>query len=282
MSKDYYKILGVSRDATDAEIKKAFRKMAHKYHPDKQGGDEKKFKEASEAYATLGDKKKRQQYDMMGSAGGFGSGTGAGGFGGFDFSGFQQAGGFGGTQGFDFDLGDIFGDMFGGSRARQRRGRDIQMDLDITLSEAILGTEKIIKVNKDSECKSCHGTGAKDGETATCGTCHGKGSTQQARKTPLGTINMQVPCSDCDGLGNIAKEKCKDCAGAGSYKQQTEIKVKIPSGIQSGQGVQIHGAGEPIKGGTPGDMIVRVHINIPNKLNKKQKEALDNLKNVGL
>ena len=280
-NKDYYKILEVSKDATDEEIKKAFRKLAHKYHPDKKGGDEKKFKEVSEAYATLGDKTKRQQYDMGGGAGGFG-GAGAG-FGGFDFGGCQQ-GGFGsaGAQGFEFDLGDIFGDMFGGGRARQRRGRDVQMDIDITLSEAILGTEKTLTVNKDSECKACSGTGAKNGKMAKCGTCHGKGSTEQARKTPFGTVNIQVPCRDCEGLGEVPKEKCKECAGKGSYKQPTEIKVKIPAGIQSGQGVQIHGAGEPMRGGTPGDMIVRVHINIPKRLTKEQKQALENLKKVGL
>ncbi len=285
MGKDYYKILGVERGATDTDVKKAFRKLAHKYHPDKKGGDEKKFKEASEAYATLGDKKKRADYDMTGGAsagGGFGGGAGGfgGGTGGFDFSGF--GGGAGGAQGFEFDLGDIFGGGFGGGRTRQRQGRDIQMDIDITLSEAILGVEKELTVNKVSECKACQGTGAKGGNTATCGKCHGSGGTKEARRTPFGTINMQVPCPDCDGTGKVAKDKCKDCAGAGSYKQMTDIKVKIPAGIQSGQGVQIHGAGEPSKGGTPGDMIVRVTVNIPTRLNKEQKAAMEQLKKVGL
>ncbi len=291
MSKDYYKILDVDKGASHADIKKAFRKKAQQYHPDKKGGDEKKFKEVSEAYATLGNEKKRRQYDMTGGAGGFGgSPGGTGGFGGFDFSDFakQQGGGFGGfggtgsAQEFEFDLGDIFGGGFGGARRGQRRGRDVQMDLEITLSEAILGVDKKIKINKISECKSCQGTGAKGGNTATCGACHGAGSTKKAQRTPFGTINMNTACQDCDGIGKIAKDKCADCAGAGAYKQLTEIDVKIPAGIQSGQGVQIHGAGEPIKSGTPGDMVVRVHINIPTKLNKKQQEAIDNLRRVGL
>ncbi|MCD5384473.1 MAG: J domain-containing protein [Candidatus Pacebacteria bacterium] len=287
MGKNYYKILDVERGASEAEVKKAFRKLAHKYHPDKKNGDEKKFKEVSEAYAILGDKKKRSQYDMTSGAsagGGFGGGGGAGGFSGFDFSNFtQQAGGFGGnSQEFEFDLGDIFGGGFGSGGKREHRGRDVQMDLEITLSEAILGIEKKLTVNKISECKACQGTGAKGGDIATCGTCHGVGSIKQARRTPLGTINMQVPCQDCDGIGKVAKNKCKECVGAGSYKQMTDITVNIPTGIQSGQGVQIHGAGEPIRGGTPGDMIVRIHVNVPSKLSKQQKEAIENLKKVGL
>jgi molecular chaperone DnaJ len=282
MAKDYYKILGVEKSATHAEIKKAFRKLAHEYHPDKKGGDEKKFKEASEAYATLGDEKKRSQYDMAGggaAGGGFGGGA-QGGFGGFDFGGFGAQGG-GGGQHFEFDLGDIFGGGFGGG-ARQRRGRDIQMDLEITLSEALLGVEKKLTVNKVSECKSCQGTGGKGGDTAQCGTCHGSGSVQRAQRTPMGTFNMQAACPDCDGVGQVVKHKCTDCGGAGSYKQATDIEVKVPAGIQSGQGVQLHGAGEPMRGGTPGDLIVRIHVDIPNKLNKKQQEAIENLRKVGL
>jgi len=297
MGKDYYKILDVDKGASHTEIKKAFRKKAHQYHPDKKGGDEKKFKEASEAYATLGDEKKRQQYDMMGGAGGFGGGgAGAGGFGGsaqqggfggFDFGDFgqQQAGGFGGgAQHFEFDLGDIFGNAgggFGGS-GRERRGRDIQMDLELTLSEAMLGVEKEIRIQKQSDCKKCGGTGAKDGKTVNCKACGGKGSTKRAQRTPIGTINMNIPCRECQGLGHTVVESCGECSGAGVYKQEYTTKVKIPAGIQDGQGLQVHGGGESVRSGTPGDLIVRVHINVPKTLNKKQKEAMEQLRKAGL
>ena len=285
MAKDYYKILDVDKGASHADIKKAFRKKAHQYHPDKKGGDEKKFKEASEAYATLGDEKKRKEHDMMGGAGGFAGaggfsgGGGQGGFGGFDFGGFSQQGG--GAQGFEFDLGDIFGGGFGGGQ-RERRGRDIQMDLELTLSEAMLGVEKDIKIQKPSECKACSGTGAKDGKTKECKTCHGVGSTKRAQRTPLGTINMNVPCQECQGLGHTVVDSCGECSGAGVYKQEYTTKVKIPAGIQDGQGLQVHGGGEAVRSGTPGDLIVRVHINIPRTLNKEQKAAMEQLKKVGL
>ncbi len=285
MSKDYYKILGIDKSASQDEIKKAFRKMAHKYHPDKKGGDEKKFKEASEAYATLGDEKKRQQYDMMGSSGGFGgAASGFGGGQGFDFSNFAGFGGGGGTQGFEFDLGDIFSGMggFGNAEQRERRGRDIQMDLELTLSEAILGVEKEIRIQKLSECQKCNGTGAKDGKTQNCKTCNGKGSVKQAQRTPFGTINMNIQCKECQGLGFTVVESCGECSGAGVYKQEYVTKVKIPPGIQDGQGIQIHGGGEAVRSGTPGDLIVRVHINIPTKLNREQEQALEQLKKVGL
>ncbi len=292
MGKDYYKILGVERGASEAEIKKAFRKMAHKYHPDKKDGDEKKFKEVSEAYATLGDKKKRSTYDMTGGAstgGGFGGGAGGARAGGFDFSDFaqQQAGGFGGgAQHFEFDLGDIFGGGggfggFGGGQ-RERRGRDIQMDLELTLSEAMLGTDKEIRIRKVSECKKCNGTGAKDGKTETCKACDGKGSVKRAQRTPFGTINMNSACKDCQGLGHTVVDSCGECSGAGVYKQEYVTKVKIPAGIQDGQGLQVHGGGEAVRSGTPGDLIVRVHINVPSRLNKEQKEAIEKLRKVGL
>ncbi len=289
MAKDYYKILDVDKGATHTDVKKAFRKLAHKYHPDKKGGDEKKFKEASEAYATLGDEKKRKNYDMMGGAGGFGGGqaggfgggAGQGGFGGFDFGGFGQQGG--GSQHFEFDLGDIFGGGggFGGGQ-RERRGRDIQMDLELTLSEAMLGVEKEIKTQKQSECSKCSGTGAKDGKTIKCKACDGRGSTKRAQRTPLGTINMSVPCNECQGLGHTVVESCGECSGAGVYKQEYVTKVKIPAGIQEGQGLQVHGGGEAVRSGTPGDLIVRVHIHTPSRLNKEQKEAMEQLRKVGL
>lgn len=277
--KDYYEILGVSKDASQDEIKKAFRKLAHKYHPDKKGGDEKKFKEASEAYAVLGDEKKRQQYDM-GGAGAFEGGQG--GFGGFDFSDFAQ-GGFGGFSGggFEFDLGDIFSG-FGGGSHRKARGNDIRVDIDITLSEAILGTKKKIKLTKNEICESCNGTGAKNGKTAKCGTCHGTGQIKKAQRTPLGIINMNTTCDKCGGLGEVPIEKCQKCGGTGSYKQTVEVEIDIPAGISDGQGIKVYEKGEPIRGGEPGDLIAVLHLNIPSTLNDKQKKALENLKKVGL
>ncbi len=285
MNKDYYKILGVDKSASQDEIKKAFRKLAHKYHPDKKDGDEKKFKEVSEAYATLGDEQKRKQYDMMGGAGGFGSGQGgfSGGFGGFDFSNFGGFGGGQGAQHFEFDLGDIFGGMAGGfGGRRERRGRDIQMDLELTLSEAMLGTEKEIKIQKPSECKKCSGTGAKNGETVKCKVCGGTGNTKREQRTPLGTFNINIPCKECQGLGHTVVDTCGECSGAGVYKQEYTTKVKIPAGIQDGQGLQIRGGGEAVRSGIPGDLIVRVHVNIPEHLTKEQKEAIEQLHKVGL
>lgn len=285
MAKDYYKILDIDKAATHTDVKKAFRKLAHKYHPDKKGGDEKKFKEASEAYATLGDEKKRKEYDMTGGgfnpgAGGFGGGAGQqGGFGGFDFGGFAQQGG--DSQHFEFDLGDIFGGGFGGGQ-RERRGRDIQMDLELTLSESMLGVEREIRIQKQSECSKCNGSGAKDGKTITCKACGGKGSTTRAQRTPLGTINMNVPCQECQGLGHTVVESCGECSGAGVYKQEYVTKVKIPAGIQEGQGLRVHGGGEAVRSGVPGDLIVRVHIHTPSRLNKEQKEAMEQLRKVGL
>ncbi len=282
--KDYYEILGVDRNASQDEIKRAFRKLAHKYHPDKKDGDAKKFKEVSEAYATLGDEQKRKQYDMLGSAGGFG--YGGGGFGGFDFSNF---GGFGSGQGgshhFEFDLSDIFSGMGGfgfGSGVRNKRGRDIQVDLNILLSEALLGVEKEIKIQKPSECPQCSGTGAKDGKMETCKKCNGSGKVNKSQRTPFGTFSVNVACQECEGLGHVPADKCVQCAGAGVYRQEYVAKVKIPSGIQDGQGVQIRGGGEAVKNGEPGDLIVRVHVNVPERLSAEQKKAIEKLREVGL
>lgn len=281
--KDYYSILGIARGASQSEVKKAFRALAQKHHPDK-GGDEKKFKEISEAYAVLGDEKKRAQYDQFGSAGpgGFGGGQG---FGGFDFSQFTQQGGFGGSgQGsqFEFDLGDIFGGAFGGAQRKTRRGRDIQLDIELTLSEALLGVEREITIQKQSTCKTCKGTGAKDGKTKKCSKCSGSGYTVEQKRTMFGTMNVQVPCSECQGLGEVVEETCGDCSGAGVYKQPYTATIKIPAGIQSGQAIQIRGGGEAVRSGEAGDLIAIIHINIPSNLSKDQKEAIKNLQKLGL
>lgn len=252
--KNYYQILGLEKGADKTEIKKAFRKLAAKYHPDKKTGDEKKFKEVSEAYSVLSDDKKRSQYDTFGQAGGGNAG------GGFDWS---QAAGFGG-QNFEFDFGDIFenfgfGDAFGGRR--QKRGNDISVDIELSFKEAVFGTKKHIVIAKNSTCDTCNGSGAKKGsELITCKTCNGQGKIQQAKQTVLGNFMTVKECSDCKGKGKIPKEKCKDCAGTGVRRQNDEIDVQIPSGIESGEMVRMTGRGEAVSGGVPGDLYIRLHV----------------------
>lgn len=270
MSKDYYKILGVEKNASQDEIKKAFRKLAHQHHPDKQGGDEAKFKEANEAYSVLSDEKKRAQYDQFGSAGpgGFGGQNGGfGGFDGFDFSGFGgQAGGF------EFDLGDIFGSVFGGGRRNSRgprRGQDIQIDIELTFKESIFGVDKEINVTKNSECSHCKGTRAEPGtDFNNCGTCHGKGQVIKQQRTILGMMENSVPCEDCAGTGKIPKNKCKVCKGKGIEMKKEQINVVIPSGIESGETLRVRGSGEAIVGGESGDLYIKVHVKRETKYKK--------------
>ncbi len=261
--KDYYEILGVSRNATQEEVKKAFRKLAQKYHPDKPGGDEQKFKEISEAYSVLSDEKKRQQYDMFGSSG---AGTG-----GFDFSNFQNAGfdfsqfGFGGGQGnsVEFDLGDIFNEFFGaGTHGRQqnksRKGADIKIDLEINLKEASFGTEKEIEIQKYNSCKSCAGFGGT--ELQDCKTCSGRGFTVESKRSIFGNIQVEKPCATCNATGKLAKNKCKACAGAGVIKEKTKVKITIPPLSSDGDVIKIKAEGEAVKAGGAGDLYVELHV----------------------
>ena len=260
MSKDYYKILGIDKNASQDEVKKAFRKLAHEHHPDKQGGNDAKFKEANEAYSVLGDEKKRQQYDTFGSAGPGGGGGGFNGdFGGFDFSGFSQ-GGFGGS-GVEFDLGDMFGDIFGGGRQRQKRGSDISVDIELPFKESIFGIEKTIVINKTSACSECHGNGAKKGsKMKTCLSCGGKGKVTELKRSIIGSFQTTRTCETCHGSGSIPEEKCGTCYGSGVLKKNQEIKVKIPAGIEDGEMVRLSGAGEAISGGTAGDLYIKIHV----------------------
>lgn len=259
--KDYYQILGIQKSATDAEVKKAFRTLAQKYHPDKKTGDEAKFKEASEAYSVLGDKSKRAEYDTYGRtfAGG-GSGQ-QGGFNGFDFSQFQQ--GFGGG-GVEFDLGDIFSEVFGGNgggRAQARRGRDISMDLELDFKDAAFGVERTILINKVGYCSECEGSGAKDkSDLKTCETCNGKGSVHETRRSVLGTFSSARECKECHGTGKIPKTVCKECKGHGVMQRQEEIKLVIPVGIDNGEMIRLTGKGEAIRGGTAGDLYIKIHV----------------------
>ncbi|MES2087384.1 MAG: molecular chaperone DnaJ [Patescibacteria group bacterium] len=271
MAKDYYNILGINKSSSSDEIKKAFRKLAHQYHPDKTKGDaaaSQKFKDASEAYSVLSDDKKRAEYDTYGQtfAGGAGPSQGASqGFGGFDFSGFGgQNGGFDFSQnGFEFDLGDIFGDIFGGGGGRQKvkRGRDISIDVELSFSESIFGTERKILLNKTSTCTECKGSGAKRGtEMHTCKTCNGKGKIHETKRSMLGNFSTVLACTECNGAGKVPKEKCPECYGAGVVKKEQEIAVEIPSGIDNGEMIRLTGMGESVQGGTTGDLYIKVHV----------------------
>jgi len=279
MSKDYYKTLGVSKSASKDEIKTAFRKMAHLYHPDKGGGNEAKFKEVSEAYSVLGDDNKRQQYDTYGSAGPAG-GQSYGGFqgqdfGGFDFSQFTHGGN---GQNFEFDLGDIFGDFFGGSggrRQRVKKGQDITVDMEISFSESIFGAEKEFSLTKPSRCTDCGGSGAKKGtETITCPQCYGNGKVQETRRSILGSFVTEKVCNKCEGVGKIPKEKCSTCHGVGMIKKAESLKVKIPADINNGESIRLTGAGEAIKDGVAGDLYINISVHKDPFFKKEGKNIL--------
>jgi len=274
MKKDYYEILGVQKNASKDEIKKAFRSLAHKHHPDKKGGDEAKFKEANEAYSVLSDDNKRKQYDAYGHAfagasgpggagyGPFGGGFNGGqGFEGFDFSGFNNMNG----QGFEgFDLGDIFGEFFGGRSSGSRRtarGRDISIDLELSFEESIFGVEKNISITKTSLCGECKGSGARPGtEMKTCDTCGGKGKIRETKRSFIGSFVTTRECEVCKGTGKIPKEKCLTCHGVGTTRKHHEINVKIPAGIEDGEMVRLSGMGEAVAGGASGDLYVKIHV----------------------
>ncbi len=284
--KDYYEILGVDKKASKDDIKKAFRKLAHEYHPDKKGGNEDKFKELNEAYSVLSDEKKRAQYDTygeytsgQGGAGGFNwndfAGAGGGQASGFDFSGFANGGGFGA----DFDIGDIFGEFFGGGRgSRVKRGRDISIDVELTFEEAVFGVERVFLINKVSSCDTCSGSGAKKGtEMITCNTCNGKGSIREQKRTIFGSIEMTKNCETCSGTGKVPKEKCNTCDGLGINKKQEEVKIKIPAGIENGEMIRLSGAGEAIKGGVSGDLYVKTHVKKHKIFHKEGNDLVMNL-----
>lgn len=260
MAKDYYNILGVDKKATKDDIKKAFRKLAHKYHPDKGGSDEAKFKEITEAYAVLSDEKKRREYDTYGQAFAGGQATGGNPFAGFDFSQFEQ--GFG-PDAVNFDFGDIFSDMFGGrgGRSRTPRGRDISIDLEIPFKDAVFGTTRDVLIGKVSTCALCHGNGAKPGTALdACTTCNGSGRIHETRNSILGQFTSVRTCTICDGTGKIPKEKCSECKGRGTLRKEEEIHISVPAGIDNGEMIRMPGKGEAIKGGVAGDLYVKIHV----------------------
>ena len=282
MSKDYYKTLGVSKNASKDEIKKAFHKLAHEHHPDR-GGKEEKFKEINEAYQILSDDKKRAQFDRFGA----GDPTSQGFAGqGWDFSSMAGMGDFGHGEGMEFDLGDIFSDFFGGSRSRRRasrRGEDITVDIEIPLTDALLGAERIIKINKYVACVTCKASGVEPGsELEKCPTCGGRGSVKETRRTIFGTVNVESICRECDGVGKWAKTKCHTCKGVGIIRTNEEVNITIPSGIVTGEAMKLSGKGEAIRGGPAGDLYIRLHVKTPTKFSKKALEALEELRKEGI
>lgn len=256
-NKDYYQTLGLQKGASKDEVKKAFRKLAAQYHPDKKTGDEAKFKEISEAYAVLSDDKKKAEYDTYGQAFAGGAGPQWGG-GGAGFNG----------QGFEFDINDIFqnfGDMFGGGGGfgaqQQERGHDISIDIELTLKEAVFGVTRKVLLTKNNTCKECGGTGAKNPEDlVTCSTCNGNGKIRETRQSVMGSFTTVRTCTSCHGTGKIPKEKCGHCAGVGVKKEQSEIEIAIPAGIENGEVVRLTGQGEAIPHGVPGDLYVKLHV----------------------
>ncbi|MEG2348576.1 MAG: molecular chaperone DnaJ [Clostridia bacterium] len=280
-SKDYYELLGVSKNATSEEIKKAYRVLAKKYHPDSYTGDDKekaeaKFKEVSEAYSVLSDKSKRDQYDRFGSnfdqTGGFGGG--AQGFGGFDFS------GFGNGMGMDIDLDDILGSVFGGgfggfggSAKKQGpiKGADLRYNMNITFEEAAFGVKKEINITRNETCEDCHGSGAKAGsKVITCDKCGGKGKVAITQNTIMGTFSSVKTCDKCGGEGKIITEPCDKCSSKGIVKKNIKKEINIPAGIDNAQAISYRGEGDVgRKGGPKGDLFVVVNI-IPHKIFKRK------------
>ena len=269
--RDYYEVLGVDKNATEAEIKKAYRKVAKKYHPDINPGDkaaEEKFKEAAEAYEVLSDSEKRARYDQFGHAAFEQGGAGAGGFGGFDFSG--------------GDMGDIFGDIFGdffggGSRGGARRngprqGANLRAAVRITFDEAIRGVDKQLEITLKESCTTCGGNGCKPGTSPeTCSKCNGTGQVVYTQQSMFGMVRNVQPCPDCNGSGQIIRNKCVDCAGTGYIKVRKKIKVPIPAGIDNGQSVRIREKGEPgINGGPRGDLLVNVNVSRHPKFQRQE------------
>ena len=261
-NKDYYNLLGLQHGASTDEIKKAFHKLAHKYHPDKKGGDEVKFKEINEAYQVLSDEQKRRAYDTHGAGWNSADGGPSQGAGGWDFSDFTNAAGQG--QGFQFDLGDLFGEFFngnGGGRSGGRRGRDISVDIQIPFADAIFGSERTVLISKVGICDHCKGTGGEPGVgLKKCATCNGQGKVHETRRSFLGSFTSARECSNCLGRGEVPEQRCSVCGGHGVIKRNEEVKIGIPAGIQNGEMIRLTGRGEAVARGTLGDLYVKVHV----------------------
>ena len=273
MSKrDYYEVLGVQKSASADEIKKAFRKAAVKYHPDKEGGDEAKFKEVNEAYEVLKDQQKRQRYDQFGHAGVGGASGGAAG--GNPFEGF---GGFNGQNvNFDFGdggLGDIFSQFFGGGQQTQRgprRGRDVETSTTLTFEQAVFGVEETLELTMDDECSHCKGTTVEPGyNMKTCPTCNGAGQQTRVMNTMFGQIQQAVTCETCQGRGKVPEKVCSVCHGKGTERRKQSITVKIPAGIDDGATIRLRERGEAIGDGARGDLYVHVRVKAHRKFTRE-------------
>lgn len=271
--RDYYEILGVSKTASADEIKKAFRKAAVQHHPDKEGGDETKFKEVNEAYEVLKDQQKRQRYDQFGHAGVGGSGGGAGG-------GNPFGGGFGGFNGqnvhFDFGdggLGDIFSQFFGAGQQQSRgprRGRDVETSVTLTFEEAVFGKEEKITLDMDDECKHCKGTTVEPGhDLKTCPTCQGSGQQIKVVSTIFGQIQQATTCGECKGRGKVPEKVCTVCHGKGTERRKQDVKIKIPAGIDDGATIRLRDRGEAIGGGGRGDLYVHIRVKAHKKFTRE-------------
>ena len=288
--KDYYEILGISKGASDTEIKRAYRKLAHKYHPDKDGGDEAKFKEINEAYQVLSDKQKRAQYDQFGHAGvGAGASAAGGGWDFSDFEGFRQAG-----AGVEFDFsdlfsggfGDIFDSFFTGERAGSRRGgskkgADLETSIEISLKEAASGADRVINLYKREVCETCKGEGVAPGsKMVTCDRCGGEGQVQETRRTIFGQFSSVSICSKCQGEGKIPEKPCPACGGDGRTRKSKQIKVKIPAGVETGSHIKLSGEGEAApKRGIPGDLYLNIIVKGDPRF---RREGDDLVKEVGI
>lgn len=285
MTRDYYKILGVPRNATKEDIKKAYRALAHKYHPDK-GGDEARFKELNEAYQVLSDDRKRNQYDQFGQVFEGGGGSRQGGFGfewpgGFKFD-FGGENGAASGRGFgDFDFSDIFEDFLGmgakegRARTKERRGKDLRISLEISFEESIFGSKKEIEVERLARCERCQGKGAEPGsKLKDCPTCQGKGNIQKTERTFLGSFTQVSTCPTCFGSGQRPDVNCKDCTGRGIRQLAEKLEIFIPKGIQNGEVLKISGKGEAsLVGGIPGDLYINLRIQ-PHKIFRRQEDDI--------
>ncbi|MBU3922646.1 molecular chaperone DnaJ [Patescibacteria group bacterium] len=272
MSKDYYSILGVSKSSSKEEIKRAYRKLAHQYHPDKNGGDDKKFKEINESYQILSDDQKRQQYDQFGTNFNQAGSSGAG----FEdmFSGFQ-----GNFSNFDFS--DMFGDVF--SRAgfsRKQKGKDIVVDVEISLEDAFKGIVKEINLRKLTNCSNCRGTGGEPGKgKKRCSDCNGVGKIEQTKRTFFGIFSQVISCPKCNGKGEVPEKECKKCKGRGKVYDIETIKLKLPAGVNNAQTIRLAGRGEVSKSdGSSGDLYVRVHVKKHKEFERKGDDIYYNAK----